>query len=86
MAEISKQRKKIDEIDDQILLALCARVKVCKAIGDSKKKQSMSIRDLSRESEVFKRIKEKSVQVGLNAGQVEAIYREIVNMCSAVQE
>ena len=86
MAEISKQRKKIDEIDDQILLALCARVKVCKAIGDAKKKQSMSIRDLSRESEVFNRIKEKSVQIGLNAGQVEAIYREIVNMCSAVQE
>jgi chorismate mutase len=46
----------------------------------------MPIRDLSRESEVFKRIKEKSVQIGLNAGQVEAVYREIVNMCSAVQE
>jgi chorismate mutase len=86
MAEISKQRKKIDEIDDQILLALCERVKVCKTIGDAKKKQSMPVRDLSRESEVFKRIKEKSIQIGLNAGQVEAIYREIVNMCSAVQE
>jgi chorismate mutase len=86
MAEIPKQRKKIDEIDDQILLALCERVKICKAIGDAKKKQCMPIRDLSRESEVFKRIKEKSSQIGLNAGQVEAVYREIVNMCSAVQE
>jgi chorismate mutase len=86
MAEISKQRKKIDEIDYQILLALCERVKICKAIGDAKKKQGMSIRDLSRESEVFKRIKEKSAQIGLNADQVEAVYREIVNMCSAVQE
>ena len=86
MAEISKQRKKIDDIDDQILLALCERVKFCKAIGAAKKKQSMPIHDLSRESEVFKRIKEKAVQIGLNAGQVEAVYREIVNMCSAVQE
>ena len=86
MVEISKQRKKIDEIDDQIMLALCERVKVCKAIGDAKKKQSMPIRDLSRESEVFKRIKEKSAQFGLNSRQVEAVYREIVNMCSAVQE
>jgi chorismate mutase len=86
MAEISKQRKKIDEIDDQILLALCERVKVCRAIGDAKKKQSMPIRDLSRENDVFMRIKEKSLQIGLNAGQVEAVYREIVNMCSAVQE
>jgi chorismate mutase len=82
MAEISKQRKKIDEIDYQILLALCERVKIC----DAKKKQGMSIRDLSRESEVFKRIKEKSAQIGLNADQIEAVYREIVNMCSAVQE
>jgi chorismate mutase len=86
MNEIPKQRKKIDEIDDQILLALCERVKICKAIGDAKKKQNMPIRDLSRESEVFKRIKEKSAKIGLNAGQVEAVYREIVNMCSAVQE
>ena len=86
MAEISKKRKKIDEIDDQILLALCERVKICKAIGDAKKKQGMPIRDLSRESEVFKRIKEKAFQIGLNAGQIEAVYREIVNMCSAVQE
>ena len=86
MAEIPKQRKKIDEIDDQILLALCERVKICKAIGDAKKKQGMPIRDLSRESEVFKSIKEKSAKIGLNAGQVEAVYREIVNMCSAVQE
>jgi chorismate mutase len=86
MTEIPKQRKKIDEIDDQILLALCERVTICKAIGDAKKKQNMPIRDLSRESEVFKRIKEKSAKIGLNAGQVEAVYREIVNMCSAVQE
>jgi chorismate mutase len=86
MSEIPKQRKKIDEIDDHILLALCERVKICKAIGDAKKKQNMPIRDLSRETEVFKRIKEKSVKIGLNAGQVEAVYREIVNMCSAVQE
>jgi chorismate mutase len=86
MAEITKLRKKIDEIDDQILLALCERVKICKAVGDSKKKQGMPIRDLSRESEIFKRIKEKSAMIDLNAGQVEAVYREIVNMCSAVQE
>lgn len=86
MTEIPTQRKKIDAIDDQILLALCERVRICKAIGDAKKKQGMPVRDLSRESEVFKRIKVKSAQIGLKPGQVEAVYREIVNMCSAVQE
>jgi chorismate mutase len=46
----------------------------------------LAIRDLARENEVYKRIKEKSAQFGLDLGQVEAVYREIVNMCSAVQE
>ena len=86
MAEIPKLRQKVDEIDDQILMALCERVKVCKAIGDAKKKQGKPVRDASRENEVYKRIREKGAQLGLNSSQVEAVYREIVNMCSAVQE
>jgi chorismate mutase len=86
MDEISKLRKKVDEIDDQILKALYERVKVCKAIGDAKKKQGMPIRDSSRENEVYRRIKEKSAQFQLDPAQIERVYREIVNMCSAVQE
>ena len=86
MDDIPKLRKKVDEIDDQILMALCERVKICKAIGDAKKKQGMPIRDSSRENEVYRRIKEKSAQCQLNPAQIERVYREIVNMCSAVQE
>jgi chorismate mutase len=61
-------------------------VKVCKAIGAAKKKQGMPIRDASRENEVYRRIAEKAAKLDLNAAQIEALYREIVNMCSAVQE
>jgi chorismate mutase len=86
MDEIPKLRKKVDEIDDQILTALCERVKVCKSIGAAKKKQGMPVRDVSRENEVYKRIAEKSAKLGLNTAQIEALYREIVNMCSSVQE
>ena len=86
MEEIPLLRKKVDEIDDQILIVLCERVKTCRAIGDAKKKQGKPVRDVSREAEVFKRIRAKGAALGLDAGQVEAVYREIVNMCSAVQE
>jgi len=86
MDEIPKLRKKVDEIDDQVLKALCQRVKICKAIGDAKKKQGKSIRDISRENAVYTRIKEKSTQFQLNPVQIEQVYREIVNMCSVVQE
>ena len=86
MDEVQQLRKKIDTIDDQILVGLCERVKLCKTIGAVKKQQGLAVRDSARENEVYKRIKEKSAQFGLDAGQVEAVYREIVNMCSAVQE
>jgi len=84
--ELSKLRQKIDEIDDQIVDALFERAKVCKAIGAAKKKQGKPVRDFSRESELFERIRAKGAEFGLNIGQVESVYHEIVNMCSAVQE
>ncbi len=86
MTEIPKLRKDVDEIDDQILTALCERVKICKTIGDAKKQHGKPVRDLSREKEVFRRIRSKAVELGLDVGQIEVVYREIVNMCSAVQE
>jgi len=86
MAEIQRLRKKVDEIDEQILTALYERTKTCKAIGLIKKKQGMPVRDVTRENLVFKRVKGKAVEFQLNPLQVEAVYREIVNMCSAIQE
>jgi chorismate mutase len=86
MADIGEHRKEVDAIDDQILAALCERVKVCRAIGAEKKKQGIPVRDASRERELYRRLKEKAAKLGLDSGQVEAVYREIVNMCSAVQE
>lgn len=84
--DIAALRARIDEIDSQILFALSERVKVCKAIGLAKKKQKMPIRDESRENEIYLRVKEKSKKLGLNETQIELLYREIVNICSAVQE
>jgi chorismate mutase len=86
MDEIQQLRKKVDEIDEQIIIALCERTKTCKAIGLIKKTQGKPVKDVNRENDVFKRVKEKAVQFHLNPTQVEAVYREIVNMCSAIQE
>ena len=86
MDELEQYRKKVDELDDLILKALTERVKICMTIGLVKKKQGRRIRDVSRENEVYNRVKEKSVELGLDSLKVEAVYREIVNMCSAVQE
>jgi len=86
MSEIPRLRKRIDEIDDQLLLILSERVKICRAIGAAKKKQGKAIHDATRENEIYKRLNVKAIELGLDAGQVMAVYREIVNICSAVQE
>lgn len=86
MDTLGHLRKKVDKIDDEILNSLSERVEICRAIGDIKKTQGLQIRDTSRENEVYKRVKAKAAESNLDLEQVEAIFREIVNMCSTVQE
>jgi chorismate mutase len=86
MVELKQLRGKIDEIDVQLLHFLAERAKICEAIGNAKKAQGLPIRDSARETEVFRRVREQAAKFGLNPVQVEAVYREIVNMCSSVQE
>jgi len=86
MEDIQKLRKKIDEIDEQILRLLGDRSEICRSIGLLKKEQGMPIIDEYRENQVYTNIRAKTADFGLDADSVEAIYRQIVNMCSNVQE
>jgi chorismate mutase len=86
MEDIKQWRKRIDEVDEQILQALSKRTEICKSIGLAKKKHGIPIQDFPRENDVYAHIKKKAAELGLDPAHVEAIYRQIVNMCSAVQE
>jgi chorismate mutase len=85
MEKIRQLRKRIDEVDEQILQSLGKRTEICRSIGLVKKKQGIPIEDLPRENDVYAHIKEKAVALGLDPIQVEAIYRQIVKMCISVQ-
>jgi chorismate mutase len=86
MEDIQKLRKKIDELDEQILRLLGGRSEICRSIGLLKKEQGIPITDEYRENQVYTNIRAKAADFGLDADQVEAIFRQIVNMCSSVQE
>jgi chorismate mutase len=86
MQDIQKLRKRIDEVDEQILRFLGERAEICRSIGLLKKEQGIPITDASRENEVFSKIRGKAADFGLDPDQVEAVYRQIVNMCSSLQE
>jgi chorismate mutase len=84
--EVQKLRKKIDEVDENILRLLGERSEICRSIGLLKKENGMPIVDPAREAEVYANIRGKSADFALDVDQVEAIYRQIVFMCSSVQE
>ena len=86
MQDIQKLRKRIDEVDEQILRFLGERSEICRSIGLLKKENEIPIIDAVRENEVYSNIRGKAPDFGLDADQVEAIYRQIVNMCSSIQE
>ncbi len=86
MDELTALRKKIDTTDKQILKLLAERVEIARTIGVTKKANKLPVHDHARENEVYTRIREQAARLGLNPAQVEAVYREIVNMCSSVQE
>ncbi len=86
MDELAELREKVDATDDQILRDIAQRVKICRAIGELKKQQGKPVQDLNREVQVFKRARERAELFKLDPDKIERLYREIVNMCSAVQE
>lgn len=86
MHTLKELRREVDEVDEQIIRFLADRVKVCEAIGAAKKAKGLSVRDSAREKDVYQRVREQAANLGLNPAEVEAVYREIVNMCCSVQE
>lgn len=85
MKEILSLRRKIDEIDDQIIVFLKERVAVCKSIGAIKRKREVSIRDSHREDELYTRVMRRASELGLSPHEVRAVYREIIAMCVRAQ-
>jgi chorismate mutase len=86
MEDIKQLRKRIDEVDEQILQSLSKRIEICKSIGLVKKKHGIPLQDLPRESDVYAHIRKKAADLDLDPTQAEAIYRQIVSICSVVQE
>lgn len=85
MEEIRKLRRRIDELDENILRLLGERSEICRSIGLLKKKNDMPITDPYRENQIYRNVRDKASAFGLDASHVEAIYRQIVNMCSLIQ-
>lgn len=63
---LGKYRKKIDQIDEQLLGLLARRMKVSKEIAKYKKKHKLPIQDKKREAEVIEDRIKKGKRLGLH--------------------
>ncbi len=86
MEKIPHLRRKIDEIDDKILLLLKDRIEVSKLIGKIKRENAVPIRDLQREEEKYRHIMQRSSELGLDLDEVKNIYKSIMTMSINAQE
>ncbi len=74
MEKLYELRKRIDEIDEQIIELLEERLRIAKEIGEIKRELNLPIRDEKREEEVLKRV-----------GKFKEIFEKIVEVCRDVQ-
>ncbi|MDH5770915.1 MAG: chorismate mutase [Candidatus Bathyarchaeota archaeon] len=86
MEKILSLRRKIDEIDEQILRFLKERVEVCRSVGKMKREHGLPVRDYEREDELYANVMRRASELGLNPQEVKAVYREIIAMSIRAQE
>jgi len=86
LEKILPLRRRIDEIDEQILRFLKERVEICKSIGKTKREHGIPIRDYEREDELYAKVMGKASELGLNSEKVRAVYREIIAMSVYAEE
>ena len=78
-------RKKIDAIDEKIVLLLKDRMDLCKRIGAIKRKNGLAVKDHRREDEVYLYAMAKALESGLDPQKVEAIFKDIIALGVFVQ-
>ncbi len=85
---LSAKREEIDKLDRDLVEILSKRAGLAKEIGDIKKGRGRPAKDSRREAEIYREIGEYNKQVGgvLPPKALEAVYREIISACRALQE
>jgi len=78
-------RKKIDEIDENLVRLLKDRMELCRSIGKIKEEKGLAVKDLRREDEVYLHVMSKALESGLDPQKVEAIFKQIVALGVSVQ-
>jgi len=82
--DLSDWRKKIDELDEQIVQLISKRAEVAEAIGELKRKAQSPVYEPGREQEVFDHI--RAVNHGpLADSEIKDVYERIIDVMRTLQ-
>ena len=80
METLDDMRKSIDNIDNAIVAMFAERFKVTNRVGHYKAENGLVAKDLSRESEQFKRVHDLAVQFGLDPEFAKSYLQAVISL------
>jgi chorismate mutase/prephenate dehydratase len=84
--DLTDLRDRIDAVDRQIIQLLAERLRIVEEVALAKLEAASPFRDRGREERLLLRLREHATAAGLDAHQVERLYRVVMDMSVAHQE
>jgi chorismate mutase/prephenate dehydratase len=84
--DLGSLRSAMEEVDRSILEKLKRRMELAEGIAHAKLTSAVPFRDPSREQQVILRVRKQAAELGLDAHEVERLYRLIMEMAIARQQ
>ena len=83
--EIGRLRGEINGLNVEIVERLADRVRVAMEIGAVKQRHGKPIEDRSREERVYQQVRALAEEAGIDPGDVEKVFREIIDLCTKAE-
>jgi chorismate mutase/prephenate dehydratase len=84
--DLASLRDRIEAVDRQIIALLAERLSIVEHVAAAKLASASPFRDLQREDLLLQRLRGLAIAAGLDAHQVERLYRVVMDMSVAHQE
>ena len=86
MTDLGTLRDRIDDVDRRIIALIAERLRIVEEVAIAKLEAASPFRDREREERLLLRLREHAIEAGVDAHQIERLYRVVMDMSVAHQE
>ena len=86
MTDLAQLRDRIDAVDRQIIALIAERLRIVEDVALAKLEAASPFRDREREERLLLRLREHATAAGVDAHEIERLYRVVMDMSVAHQE